>query len=293
MRTFLFTAALLLSSAASAQVTFTFGTSNSETLRFGKGDCQNPVTVTWRRTIQACDRLTLWISTTGSCQSAVDTSKGDVPLSEISQATFVASEQGTFTLERSILPFGTSDAGTGCGSLGEEKTFTLCGATKQTDGFSCNTAVSATAAKIIYDGKPPAAPTIASANGLDGALRVTVASPVDASREDLVVSLNGEEVRRVSQARGQGAIQVDGLENGVTYQVQATAADEAGNESAPSAVVDVTPIKTVGYMDGYANAGGQETGGCGAVGGGVAGGAVLAVLGFWLFSRRNRSWLEQ
>lgn len=296
MRTFLLMAALLLSSAASAQVTFTFGTTNAQTLRFGKDDCQNPVSVTWTRTLQPCDRLSLWITTTGSCQGAgADTSKGDVALDEIPQSTFLASTTGTFTLERSILPFGSSGGGTGCGGLNDEKTFTLCGATRQIDTLSgCNaTVVNATAARIVYDGKPPAAPTVSAPSGLDSATSVTVNASSDAIRGTVRVLLNEEVVRTVDWSTGSGALRVENLENDVTYDVEATVADEAGNVSNPSQRVQVTPTRTNGYMTVYAEAGGQETGGCGAVGGEVAGGAALAVLGFWLFSRRNRSWLEQ
>ena len=93
--------------------------------------------------------------------------------------------------------------------------------------------------------------------------------------------------------RGGGAIQLEGLENNKTYELRAYATDEANNTSEPPTTANVTPIKTYGFLELYNENGGQETGGCGAVGGGVAGGAVLAVLGFWLSSRRKRSWLEQ
>ncbi|ATB37421.1 fibronectin type III domain protein [Cystobacter fuscus] len=295
MRTFLLTTALLLSSAASAQVKFTFGTANNETLSFGKADCSNPVTVTWTRTIQPCDRLTLWITTTGSCQgAAADTSKGDVALDEISLSTFQAATQGTFNLDRSRLPFVTSDGGAACGSLNEEKTFSLCGATKQTDNFyGCNsTVVNATAARITYDGKPPSAPTLSATSGMDGAASITVNAPSDATRGVVRILLNGEEFRKVEWSLGKGALLVENLENDVTYEADATVFDAAGNESERSSPVQVIPTKTYGFMEHYGDSGGQEVG-CGAVGGGVAGGAMLAVLGFWLFSRRNRSWLEQ
>ncbi|WNG25117.1 hypothetical protein F0U62_14650 [Cystobacter fuscus] len=290
MRTFLLTTALLLSTAASAQVKFTFGTANSESLSFGKNDCANPVTVTWTRNLQPCDRLTLWISTTGSCQgSGADTTKGDLPLDEISLSTFQATTQGTFNLERSRLPFGTS----ACGSLNEEKTFTLCGATKQIEYNICgSTVVNATSAKIIYDGKPPAAPSLSATSGMDSATSITVNAPSDATRGVVRILLNGEEFQKVEWSQAKGALLVENLENDVTYEADATVFDAAGNESERSSPVQVIPTKTYGFMEHYGDSGGQEVG-CGATGGGVAGGAVLAVLGFWLFSRRNRSWLEQ
>jgi uncharacterized protein (TIGR03382 family) len=79
------------------------------------------------------------------------------------------------------------------------------------------------------------------------------------------------------------------LENGVEYKLTATALDAVNNESAPSSEQTGTPIFTRGFFDRYVEAGGQETGGCGAAAGGLVGGWGLAVLGFWLSSRRNRS----
>jgi len=295
MRTFLFTVALLLSSAASAQVQFTFTNNQKDTLRFGKSGCGGgTVSVTWTRSLQPCRALSVWLSSKSSCGTEPDSSAGDVSLADVSQTVFTAATTGSFTFDLSSLPFPTGDAGAGCGSLQEDKTFLVCGATSQVDYLSCSSTVQkATAAKVVYDGKPPTPPSFAAVAGLDSAVRITLASASDATFEELVVSLGGTEVRRVNQAVGKGPIQVDGLENNVTYQLQAYSTDEAGNVSEASETVDVTPTKTFGFLELYGKGGGQETGGCGSVGGGVAGGAVLAVLGFWLSSRRNRSWREQ
>ncbi|WP_208721254.1 MXAN_2561 family MXYO-CTERM-anchored protein [Corallococcus aberystwythensis] len=96
-------------------------------------------------------------------------------------------------------------------------------------------------------------------------------------------------VTRVTKAAGEGNVVVTGLTNGVTYRLQATIIDAAGNESAQSAAVEATPVKSNGLFDAYKEAQGQERGGCAAAGGGIAGGAVLAALGIWLSSRRKVS----
>jgi uncharacterized protein (TIGR03382 family) len=96
-------------------------------------------------------------------------------------------------------------------------------------------------------------------------------------------------VFRFTKASDEGNVVVTGLQNGVMYRLQATVIDAAGNESTPSATVDATPVKSNGLFDAYKDAGGQETGGCAATGGGIAGGAMLAALGIWLSSRRKVS----
>ncbi|MBM7114787.1 MXAN_2561 family MXYO-CTERM-anchored protein [Archangium primigenium] len=296
MRNFLFTVALLLSSAASAQMTLTFTTTKLDTLRFGKSGCSGGnVSMTWTRTANVCRALSLWLSADTSCDTAPRS--GEVTLPDIPLTTLQTSQTGTFTVGLANLPFPTGDGGAGCGALADEKTFLVCGATGQFDSFgtSCSsTPVKSSSAKLIYDGKPPNAPGFATVAPLDRGVRVTISAPSDATQVSLVVLRDGAEVRRVPpQAVGSAPIQVGELENDVAYQLQAYAFDEAGNESAPSELVTFTPTKTFGFIEKYQEAGGQETGGCGAVGGGVAGGAVLAVLGFWLSSRRDRSWREQ
>lgn len=295
MRNLLILSALLLSSAASAQsVSVTLKRATGEdTVRFGPSDCgDRPVTVTWTRTGNPCQELTLWLSTANKeCGDTPAT--GEIAVENVSFDTFRTSPQGTVTFNVNRLPFPTADGGGGCASLQDEVTFRLCGATK---GFtsiydaSCSSSVSkATPMKLVYDGKPPDAPAIESAGGLDQAVVARVSEPSGTTRIDLVVSREGAEVTTVRQDVGKGDIRVENLENEVTYQLVAYAFDEAGNQSAPSATVDATPTKTNGFLEEYLNAKGQEMGGCGAAGGGVAGGAVLAVLGFWLSSRRNRS----
>ncbi|NBD08540.1 hypothetical protein FOF48_05765 [Corallococcus sp. Z5C101001] len=115
----------------------------------------------------------------------------------------------------------------------------------------------------------------------------------DAGGQGLVGALAVEgttgPVTRVTKAAGEGNVVLTGLVNGVTYRIQATVTDAAGNVSPGSATVDATPVKSNGLFDKYIEDGGEERGGCAATGGGIAGGAVLAALSLWLSSRRKVS----
>lgn len=295
MRNLLILSALLLSSAASAQVSVKLNLSTGQSrLSFGPTDCADrPVTVTWTRTGNVCDALSLWISAPNKdCGDSAGV--GDVGLTSVPRDTLNAQPQGTFQFNLNKAPFATTDGGGSCSSLQEEVTFRLCGSTKAYaslyDTSTCASSVTkATGMELLFDGKPPDAPNIESASGLDEAVTAHISEPTGATRLQLVVSRDGEVVKTAEKIVGQGDIKVEGLVNEVTYQLVAYAFDDAGNQSAASAQAEATPIKTNGFLEEYIGAGGKETGGCGAAGGGVAGGAVLAVLGFWLSSRRNRS----
>jgi uncharacterized protein (TIGR03382 family) len=122
---------------------------------------------------------------------------------------------------------------------------------------------------------------------LDRALRVQVSGTSDVNEVRLEVWRDGLNV--TSKEQGLGSIQVEDLENDVVYELRAFSIDVVGNVSETATTAEGTPTKTFGFYEKYRLSGGQETGGCGATGGGLAGSAMLAVLGFWLSSRRNRS----
>ena len=299
MRSLLLIAVLLVSSAAAAQVTtFAFPTTTSatDTLTFGPSRCGDSVSVNYTRTstLAPCSSLVIFATTAASCPDAPVT--GDYSVTEISQANFGASLTGSFTVSISKLPFAAStDGGVGgCAGSADQLTFRLCGSTTARDSYTSacgSTTYKVSALKFTFDGQPPDAPTIDSASGLDQAISVNVSAPSDAAEVRMVVLLDGAQVGEVRQAVGKGSLVVEKLQNDVTYQVQAYAYDAAGNESLPSDSRDVTPIKTVGFVELYQGAGGST--GCGVAGGGLAGGGLLAALGLWLFSRRNRSCFEQ
>jgi uncharacterized protein (TIGR03382 family) len=297
MRTLLITAAVLVSTAASAQtgvqVNLRFA-NGTETLTVSPGDCGNRrVVVTWTSTGTACQELALWLTEGSECKETADAQTTTRrTLTSVPQTTLNSSRTGTFEFSVSELPFSGQggDGGTGsCGVLDVEQQFRVCGSTKATDfvGACSTTVTKASPGKLTYDAKAPPAPTIESVSQLDQALRVQITGAIDVNQVRLVVLRDGLEVTRKTQ--GPGSIQVENLTNEVTYQLEAYAIDAAGNVSATAATAEGTPIKTLGFYEKYRQSGGTETGGCGATGGGLAGSAMLAVLGFWLSSRRNRS----
>ncbi|HEX5751459.1 MAG TPA: MXAN_2561 family MXYO-CTERM-anchored protein [Archangium sp.] len=303
MRNLLFTAAVLLSSAAfgqfgsQVQVTVQSAT-NTASLSVGPSQCGSTSTFNWRVAGTPCTELSLWITTDTDCRdsASAQTSGSTRSLSSIPLTTITSSGgTATATFQVSNLPiFSTSgsDAGTGsCGDPGIESTMRLCAATKTADALgscSSNVVKAAKPLEITYDTKSPDAPSISGVAALDKALKVTVDAPEDALQVKVVALLAGVEVSNEQQGVAAGAVRVANLQNDVTYQLEAYAIDEAGNQSPASVASEGTPTRTFGFYERYREAGGEETG-CGATGGGFAGGGMLAALGFWLFSRRNRS----
>ncbi|WP_257458737.1 MXAN_2561 family MXYO-CTERM-anchored protein [Archangium lipolyticum] len=292
MRNLLLLTAVFLSSAAFAQPVQLRLSNGQETQSFGPTTCSGRVSITWTRTSTTiCEQLSLWLTQPGkNCGDSPEA--GDVGLDAITLTELGQSNTGTFQVDLGQLPFPTTGGGGGCGALTQDATFRLCGATKVyggSFGTDCNTVSRASGMKFVYDGTPPTAPVIEDARGLDQAVLADVSEPTGATVIELHVSRDGTEVAMVRQDVGRGAIRVEGLENEVTYQLVAYAFDQAENRSNPSEAREASPTKTNGFMEEYANAGGKEMGGCGAAGGGVVGSAVLAALGFWLSSRRNRS----
>ena len=75
------------------------------------------------------------------------------------------------------------------------------------------------------------------------------------------------------------SLTLDGLTNGVTYDVSMTSVSAGGNESRPSNVVQGRPELTSGFWEDYVAAGGVEQGGCAGGAGGLLSLAVLIGLG--------------
>ncbi|WNG35355.1 hypothetical protein F0U61_18025 [Archangium violaceum] len=297
MRTLLLTAALLMSSAAFGQIQIQT-LNNSDTLSVGPRLCGTNVSFNWAMSFVPCDSapLDLWLTVDSSCKETADEQTGATfPLDSIPYTTIVnQNRQGQSTFPVSSLPiFSSGDGGVGCGAQGISQTVRLCASAPQTDslGYSCSSTRARVQSplKITYDTKAPEAPTLTKVSGLDQAIRVEVSAPDDANRVRVVVLRDDTEITSRTEGVDVGPIRVENLENEVTYQVRAYAIDEADNESEQFATGQGTPTRSLGFYEYYLEAGGTETGGCGATGGGLAGGAVLAVLGIWLSSRRNRS----
>jgi hypothetical protein len=79
---------------------------------------------------------------------------------------------------------------------------------------------------------------------------------------------------------------IDGLTNGVLYDVTVTAFSRGGNASLPSNPLQGTPVPVNDFFRSYRNAGGQETGGCAA---GAAGMLALLAVPLALRAWRRRS----
>ncbi|MCP3097738.1 hypothetical protein LZ198_02475 [Myxococcus sp. K15C18031901] len=290
---------LLFASAALGQsVSFSGTAIQSNEIVVSKADCATPKQVTWTRTGNvACDTLFIWLSDE-NCTGTPGT--GDLTLKEISQGDTV-SLTGTLTLRMSD---ALTKGGLTCEGQTTEKTFKLCATTKTVDTLGqckdTDSNVGTTSVSFIFDPSPPVAPDAPSVTGLDGALSVSVSVPSTATqlRVEVVSLVAGEDggtptagdvVSSKDQATDNTTFRMDNLENGVQYGVRAFAFDKAGNQSPASALSTGTPIPSNGFWDAYIDAGGKETGGCGAGGGGIALGAVLAALGFWVTSRRKQS----
>jgi uncharacterized protein (TIGR03382 family) len=288
---FLLIALTLTSSAALAQSTLVLTTPNNETsYRVPRDSCGVSRSVNWTFNgdpLLACGDLRFWLVSGTSCGNEPTSGTTVYELSDekVSPSMLTTMRTGQVDFEVSNLPELT------CPSDDTEKEFRLCASIEISTGFGqCNDSFQKDDIQVIYDAKPPSAPTLESVLPLDKALSIRVNAPDDASSLKVTVErTDGSGSRTVEQSVDQTLFRVSGLENNVTYRVTARAVDAAENESEASEALEGTPILTRGFFDRYVEANGQEAGGCGAAGAGLAGGWVLAVLGFWLSSRRNRS----
>ncbi|MBN1205246.1 MAG: hypothetical protein JXB05_10010 [Myxococcaceae bacterium] len=279
-------------STALAQTTGTIVllTPNNETsLRVGKKcDLARTVNWTYNGSTVTCSDLRIWLASGTSC--AEEPPADSKELDRVTQAELAAQRTGQVTFEVQDLPGFTDEAP--CPVADREDDYRLCASIKLSGAVDCGSGTfQKDDIEIVYDTKPPAVPTIESVAALDSALSIRVNPPDDASKVHLSIErADGTgSAWEMNQSVDQTLFRVENLENGVTYRVTAQSEDSAENRSAASAPQEGTPIPTRGFFDRYVEAQGAETGGCGAAAGGLAGGWVLAVLGFWLSSRRNRS----
>ena len=295
---FLLIALTLTASAALGQTTGTvvLTTQNNETsLRVPKEPCDLVRTVNWAyngATAQLCSDLRFWLVSGSSCSDEPSGTFKELP--KVAQGDLANRRTGTISFKVSDLPGFGGTTGVTCPADNREDEYRLCASVKLPGGTFGTECGSGTFQKddiqVTYDAKPPEPPGLTSVAALDKALSIRVSAPDDASEIKVVVErVDGTGSRTVEQSVDQPLFRVEGLENGVTYRVTARAVDAADNESEPSEALEGTPIFTRGFFDRYVEANGQEMGGCGAAGAGLAGGWVLAALGFWLSSRRNRS----
>ncbi|AKF80861.1 fibronectin [Myxococcus fulvus 124B02] len=294
------TLALLLLSASTAlgqTVTFSVSGNQGNEIVVSKADCAKVTQVTWQRQAgNLCDTLFIWLSP-DTCSDTP--SSTEVTLEEITSSS---PANGTVSVNISE---ALTKAGQTCEAQTENKSFKLCASVRpfNSTGTQCEataTSVGTPAITLTLDPKPPAAPILPTVTGLDTALSVDVTAPSDSSQmkvevvklvagEDGGSTTAGDVVRSKEQTSSNTLFRMDNLENGVEYGVRVFALDKAGNQSEPSPLATGTPIASNGFWAAYRGAQGAETGGCGAGGGGLAVGAVVAALGFWTVSRRKQS----
>jgi len=281
--------AALLATPVMAQLTLTLN--DGAEVSFPASSCSTTVRLKWTVAGTPCSALRLWSTTGTTCGN--DPGSNDVELLNLSAADVTTAGNTREESKQVAAFFAPSDGGQVCGAATTLK-FKVCGHYKLPAGISgCGTPTDATPAApptLIYDGQKPSPPTV-TVTPLDSSLSVRVTSTetdlatytVKAAEPESGFSRSEE-----SAASSSTTVVVDGLTNDTEYEVTATATDKVGNVSDPSEVALGVPITTFGAWEKYKDSGGQERGGCGAAGSGMA---LLSILGValirWFSGRRG------
>lgn len=292
MRSLVLVAALAAPVAASAQ-SLNVQVQQQERVSIGPDNCSSLLPSDYTLSLAAvpCSDLKIWL-TSGDCGDAP--ASGELVVRTVPQAEVLSNATGNFVVNVADLPiFDTANGGQPCGSTQTEETFKVCGVLKYQNQVSleCSMFVrEGTPPTVHFDSKPPEVPTITKVDPLDSALSVGVSVDDDTRLVTVQARVAGttDVVKSVEKATPTNVVRVEGLANGTEYEVVAQAKDEAGNVSALSAPSSGTPVAIAGFGRIYKDMGGQEEGGCSAVGATTAGLWTL-VLATWFISRR-RSW---
>jgi hypothetical protein len=262
----------------------------SDELVLGTDSCGEVVAVSFEVTSLGtnCSDLTFWV-TAGDCGET----RGASDVAVGSAVDWTQTRSGSFTFPVTDLPiFDTGDGGVGgCGAAIED-TARVCGAFKTASLIDCGTTTTVrdtSPPSVVYDGQPPATPTLLEVLPLDAAAQVN-ADPNDADAVVVQIELRelGQTTWRIQEiySADLNGARIDGLTNGVTYEVRVTTEDAAGNRSAPSAILEVTPQPTLGYWTRYQQAGGAEVG-CNSTLGGLSAGGMALLLGLAAYAARR------
>jgi hypothetical protein len=265
---------------------------NLSTYTYGADQCGGMVVATWTATLRGtpCNDMQVWI-TQGECGDAPVTSgQNDQVLASVPSTVVLGIHTGTITVNLADVPTGnipypvSYDGGVDCGAANTELDYKLCAAIPLQSSLTC-IVNHATPLAIVYDTEPPTAPAITNLVVKDSALTVTVSNSSDTDFVYLQAMGGadtdfGHDTQIIVADTETGTIQ--GLQDGVSYQVRAYAVDAAGNASGFSDVQTATPLHSTGFWDAYRTAGGGEQG-CAAAG---AGPVLLGVL-MLLFRRRG------
>lgn len=290
VRTFFLVAAVAATASSAQTVTLKYAFQDATTYRFNKDSCTATVRVTWTSTLinTPCSELQFW-STELECLDKPGATDKQYPSVSPADVIRKTGTTNTFNVVLAELPgFFYSDAGVVCGSDLIDRPHKICG------GFDVNgTGVAGTCTRqhasslaLIYDTRPPVAPTIDEVLEQDGALTFKFSASSDTSVVHFDLRAQGEteyaEKGQLATTSG-SSIRIGALVNGTTYDVRARAEDGAKNFSAPSEVVAATPRLTKGFWARYRDAGGTQTGGCTA----VHGLPLLLAGGLWLLRRKR------
>ena len=291
----------LTATLALAQTTTTLtlrvGSNDADTYVIGASDCASKLSVRWKyATAQSigilCTPLSLW-STSGECSQ--EPGDDDVRYDDVAAQTLLTAGEGTFDVAISGLPdFAKSDTETPCGSANLHKTHKVCGVIEyaQTScGISNQPKLRASALTILYDTKPPAAPSVSEVKAFDSKAEIHFTADSETStviaefrKQDSGPFQRGNEVEASA-----GVIQLDDLQDDTAYDVRLLAKDKAGNLSEASQIVSVTPIQTIGFWSAYRAREAQAAStGCSS-----APGLFLPLVGVGYFTRRRLAGCQQ
>jgi MYXO-CTERM domain-containing protein len=141
----------------------------------------------------------------------------------------------------------------------------------------------------------PTAPTLTSVTPGEGALNVSWDAPNPDLHESYAVVTRtdspldpawaGTTVVRTSPRATATDLRVEGLTNGVVYEVEVLRFNDPDNPSDPSNAFTSSPVSVTDFWEGYQLAGGREQGGCSTGGAGLLAAAGLAALA--LLRRRS------
>jgi uncharacterized protein (TIGR03382 family) len=300
MRPLLAALLLLLPSAGFAQSLVL--TINGNPVARNADGCSTSVAGNWvgASLTAACTPLQVWISATNNCGAAPSTTNTppDFVVDTTQTGELVnGTTTKSFTFSFNAMPSFATNA---CGANVDFTNYVCAGVTMKDGTGACSgTGVTAASIGVRYDNLRPPPPSV-TITPLDSKLSVRLAATGSGTDVTDVQYFNTEYAVDPGDAgtpawvekggnisANNPTVEISPLINGVVYLVRGYSVDEAGNKSVASDPVTGKPVVTYGFFDNYVADGGQETGGCGAVGGGPSALALGTLLLLALVRRRG------
>jgi hypothetical protein len=266
-------------------------------------DCTTNLVGTWTSALSGvpCSAMHIWVTGAAECQSDGNPGSTDVMLPDVPQSQFIGKPMQTGNVQFTVAQMvgaGAADGGSGtCGAGNFQSTFLLCASINMDTTTLCTTKqvvvtqfANKTAASIRYDTLAPDPPTLTAVESLDSALSVTytVSANTDTTQDFVQVQFKLDTAPDTAWAAANNPIAanvsnqtINGLANGLKYDVRAVAIDAAKNTSGPSNVLTGTPVASSGFWGHYRQAGGEAQG-CT-----TAPGVAVALALLWLRRRRS------